>query len=338
MSSRQDRVRNDNRMPARPMSAIRNAKSAAPRRRSAPCHQRVARARFTARSLCDRGQRINGATFAARARESVAFARATRSMRNPPATISSTLRAVVTRVLHPRFFFANDGVSNDPIYPFLREYAWHGIVVEPLAPMLDELRRNYRDFPGIVLEHAAIAATPRPFHYLPASAGYERTWTKQVGTLNPGALAQTIDRMRTYEFDGPVPADLERSVATVEVPCLTFEALMAKHRVEQVDFLSIDAESADYEIFCSIDLDRWRPTILCIETGDMSEHERADFERRVRAAGYVFLEPFDFLTGVYVQRAAAPRWHAVTRLRRRVGARLRGALQPQGELVKKAPR
>src|SRR5262249_23534355 len=254
----------------------------------------------------------------------------TRPMSNPPATISATLRAVVTRVVHPRFFFvnigANDGVSNDPIYPFLPEYDWRGIVVEPLAPMIEELRRNYRDFPGIVFEQAAIAATPRPFHSLPASAGYERTWTKQVGTLNPAALAKTIDRMRTYEFDGPVPAGLERSVATVEVPCLTFEALMTKHRVERVDFLSIDAESADYEIFCSIDLDRWRPAILCIETGDMRAVEHADFERRARGAGYLFLEPFDFLTGIYVQRAVAARWRGVTRLRHRIGAGLRGAL------------
>ena len=62
-------------------------------------------------------------------------------MSNLPATISATLRAVVRRVVHPRFFFvnigANDGVSNDLIYPFLREYAWSGIVVEPLAPMLN---------------------------------------------------------------------------------------------------------------------------------------------------------------------------------------------------------
>src|SRR5262249_56046547 len=102
---------------------------------------------------------------------------------------SATLRAVVTRVVHPRFFFvnigANDGVSNDPIYPFLREYGWSGIVVEPLAPMLEELRRNYHDIPGIVFEQAAIAATPRPFHYLPASAGYEPTFTNQVRPLNP---------------------------------------------------------------------------------------------------------------------------------------------------------
>jgi FkbM family methyltransferase len=251
-------------------------------------------------------------------------------MGSPAAAISPTLRAAVTRALHPGFFFvnigANDGVSNDPIYPFLREHSWHGIVVEPLGPLLEELRSNYRDFPGIIFEQAAIVAAPRPFYYLPASSGYQRTWTKQVGTLNPASLVKTIGLMRVHQFDGPVPPGLEQSVASIEVPCLTFHALMEKHRVERVDFLSIDAESADYEIFCSIDLARWRPRILCIETGDMGEAERADFERRVRAAGYVFLEPFDFLTGVYVQRAVAPRWHTVSRLRRRIGARVREAL------------
>src|SRR5262245_27368062 len=175
-------------------------------------------------------------------------------MGNPAAAISPRLRAAVTRALHPGFFFvnigANDGVSNDPIYPFLREHAWRGIVVEPFAPLLEELRSNYRDFSGIIFEQAAIAAAPRPFYYLPVSSGYERTWTKQVGTLNPASLVKTIGLMRAHEFDGPVPAGLEQSVASVEVTCLTFDALMEKHRVERGDALGLEVVSSNHDIAC----------------------------------------------------------------------------------------
>src|SRR5262245_2272082 len=110
-------------------------------------------------------------------------------MSNPLARVPPLLHAVIRRASGPDWFFvnigANDGVSNDPVYPFLREYGWRGIAVEPLTPRFEELQRNYAPFPGVALERAAIAPQPRPFYYLSAGAGYERTWTKQVGTLDP---------------------------------------------------------------------------------------------------------------------------------------------------------
>jgi FkbM family methyltransferase len=249
-------------------------------------------------------------------------------MPNAPAQISRVFRTAVRRAQHPDFFFvnigANDGVSNDPIYPFLCEYGWRGIAVEPLEPVFAELERNYQRFPGVILERAAVAPEPRPFYFIPATTRYERTWTKQVGTLDPGFLRRAIDLMRTYEFEGPVPPGLEQSITPVEVPCLTFAALMEKHRVERVDFVNIDAEGVDYEIVRTIDLARWRPQILCLETADMSEAQRDDLGRRFAAHGYVFLEPFDMSSSVYVRRAIAP--GVAARGLRRVRAGMRAAL------------
>jgi FkbM family methyltransferase len=247
-------------------------------------------------------------------------------MSNPLATTSPHLRAIIDRVNRDGFFFvnigANDGVSNDIVYPFLREYGWRGIVVEPLAAVFEELKRNYRDFPGIVFEHAAVAASPRPFHYISTKGGYEHAWTKQVGTLNPEYLLKTIDLLRTYEFQGPVPAGLEQAVETVEVPCLTFEALMRKHQVNRVDFLNIDAESVDYEIFCSIDFSRYRPYVICIETSEMTEEQRADLERRLSQLDYAFLEPFDIFSKVYAKRALLPAPSRMATLRDKLKGRL----------------
>src|SRR5262245_26243946 len=247
-------------------------------------------------------------------------------MPGSPATVSSLLRAVVRRAHRADFFFvnigANDGVSNDPIYPFLRDYGWRGIAVEPLEPLFAELARNYAEFPGVVLERAAIAPEPRPFYYIPAEAGYERTWTRQVGTLDPRFLEKTIRLMRAYEFDGPVPAGLEQAVVRIDVPCLSFDQLMAKHGAERVDFINIDAEGLDYEIACTIDLARWRPAIFCIETPDMDAEQVRALQRRLAMHGYVFLEPFDLFSSVYVLRALAP--GPLSRAARRLRTRVRG--------------
>lgn len=251
-------------------------------------------------------------------------------MSNPPANISSTLRAIVERVNREDFFFvnvgANDGVSNDIVYPFIRDYGWRGIVVEPLGLMFEELQRNYQGFSGIIFEHAAIAAKPRPFYYVPPESGYEHTWTHQVGTLNPEYLLKTIDLLRTYQFNGPVPAGLEQAVRPVEVPCLTFEGLMRKHGVQRVDFLNIDAESADYEIFCSIDFSRYRPHVMCVETSEMTSEQRADFDRRIAELDYAFVEPFDAWAGIYAKRKLLTRMDHVRGIRSRLRSGFRRIL------------
>lgn len=245
-----------------------------------------------------------------------------------PAPVSGWLRNAVRRAQTADFFFvnigANDGVSNDPIYPFLLRYPWRGIAVEPLPARFAELERNYRRFPAVALERAAISPAPRPFYHLPARAGYERTWTKQVGTLDPEFLRRAIRLMRAWELDGPVPDGLEEAIERLDVPCLSFDDLMAKHGATRVDFLNIDAEGLDYEIASSIDLERWRPAIVCLETADMSPGQQDDLDARLRSRGYVFLEPFDLFSSVYVRPGLGP--GPLRRARRGLRAAVRRAI------------
>src|SRR5690349_14899041 len=102
---------------------------------------------------------------------------------------SPTLDVALQRFLHPDFFFvnigANNGVDNDPIYPFIRRYGWRGIVVEPVAYIFAELCRNYREFAGIVFEHAAITPTPEAtwFFHIAERPGDALPFERQVGSL-----------------------------------------------------------------------------------------------------------------------------------------------------------
>lgn len=125
----------------------------------------------------------------------------------------------------------------------------------------------------------------------------------QIGSLDKEYVLKTIALMRKYEFQGPVPAELENSVVSVEVPCLTFDELMEKYAVERVDFLNIDAEGCDYELFCSIDLGRYRPAVLCLETVELSESQDREVRGRLEELGYRFLERFDLYSEIFLLSA-----------------------------------
>ncbi|MFN8641689.1 MAG: FkbM family methyltransferase [Candidatus Binatia bacterium] len=214
------------------------------------------------------------------------------------------LPGLLERLHRPDFFFvnigANDGVSNDPIHPFLRRYGWRGIAVEPVGYICDELRRNYADLPGVIVEHAAVTSTPRPLCFVPPEAT-RHGFVRQVGSLHPDYLEKTIALMRLYEFAGPVEADLERHIQRVEVPCFTFEELLTRHRVRHIDFLNIDAEQCDFEILSMIDFTRWRPSVLCIETSEFTEEQDLRARQLLHLAGYAYLEPFDIFSEVFVR-------------------------------------
>jgi len=217
---------------------------------------------------------------------------------------TAQLPLVVDRLNHPDFFFvnigANDGISGDPIYPFLVKYGWHGIAVEPLGYLCDELRTNYAQFEGVVVEHAAITATPRPFYFIAPDAT-EASFVRQIGSLHRDYIEKTIALFRKYEFEGPVRDGLERSIRQLDVPCLTFEQLLAKHDVQQIDFLNIDAEQSDFEILTMIDFTRWRPSILCLEMSEFSDAQKVRAGEVLRLSGLEYLEPFDPFSMVFVR-------------------------------------
>ncbi len=214
------------------------------------------------------------------------------------------LPGVIERFLRPDFFFvnigANDGISNDPIYPYLQRYRWRGIAVEPLGYVCDDLRRNYAGFDGVIVEHAAVAATPRPLYFVPPAAS-DMAFVRQIGSLHAPYVEKSIGLMRICRFEGDIPEGLESRVERVDVPCLTFEELMRKHAVQRVDFLNIDAEHSDFEILSMIDFARWRPNVLCLETSEFNEGQRAQVAERLVRAGYRFLESFDHFSVIYVQ-------------------------------------
>src|SRR6266481_6003650 len=74
---------------------------------------------------------------------------------NPQSRLSFDLEFVIAHLMLQKkdlFFIqigANDGVSNDPLYKFVIEYGWAGILVEPLPQVFEVLRRNYADKPNL---------------------------------------------------------------------------------------------------------------------------------------------------------------------------------------------
>jgi FkbM family methyltransferase len=176
---------------------------------------------------------------------------------------------------------ANDGVTNDPIYPFATRHGWRGVLVEPQAEIFSKLERNYAGVDGVSFVNAAIGA-----------ADGEQTFFKIRQTDDPHASAAGFptqlaslrkESVLSQTKFVPNVADL---VEEVRVPVLTFDTLMRKVGASRVDVLVIDTEGYDAPILRSIDIERIKPAIVQYEHHFMSKAEQMEIAARFRDAGY----------------------------------------------------
>jgi FkbM family methyltransferase len=209
----------------------------------------------------------------------------------------SELDRALQPYLRPDFFFVNvgasDGVTNDPIYPFIERYGWHGLAIEPVPHVFERPEQNYAHLTDSVdLVQAAVSEAELPIWYVADGTGLEDRFVTQISSLDRSRLEQTLRELK--QFTPPehvadpdeLPFDHPSRIRSFRPRCVAFNDLMAAHGVERIDFLNIDAEGLDYQILASIDVGRYLPTVLCIEIQSLDSDERARLRQYLRDLGY----------------------------------------------------
>jgi FkbM family methyltransferase len=156
---------------------------------------------------------------------------------------------------------------------------WSGVTVEPV-PAYAELHR--RDRPRDTLVRAAVTREPGDvvLHVIPDSG---------LSTLVDGVSAEHERRGLAHE-DVTVPgvrlADLVEDAGLADQP---------------VHFLLVDVEGAEGDVLAGVDLTRWRPWVLVVESTapNSTEQTHGAWEPQVLAAGYR-LCLFDGVSRFYV--------------------------------------
>ncbi len=195
---------------------------------------------------------------------------------------------VVAAATRPDLFFiqigSNDGSVRDPIYQFVRQHQWHGILVEPIKYYFDRLRANYAGIPHLIFENVAISdrMQTREFYRVQEGLRHVPQWCEGLGSFYKDVI---------LKHQWAIP-DIERLIVTERVQCIAFADLLRKHRVRQVDLLLIDTEGYDYEIIRQIDFQAITPAVLMYEHRHLKADERIACEKTLRDLGYSLAHRF----------------------------------------------
>jgi FkbM family methyltransferase len=217
------------------------------------------------------------------------------------------LYRAVKHLLKDDFFIlnigANDGVDNDPIHPFLVMFPrWRGICIEPVHYNFEQLTFNYRNFPAIKLVQAAIGQEQKPLYYVDERACCDMNFVSQCCSFDREYVLKTLAELRAFRPD-IVSDDAERYlIADTSIPCLRLNQFLQDEGVEQVDFLNIDVEGHDYDVFMEFDIARFKPAIICVESAGFNEEKRAAFNKIMSDNNYQFLAIFGLFSQFFIKR------------------------------------
>ena len=172
---------------------------------------------------------------------------------------------------------ANDGVFGDPLRPYVLTRGWKGLLVEPQIDVFLKLKKNYVECgERLVFENLAISFEDKLTLYLPPAdmSGRDQTYAESIVSNNAKVIARQI---------GTSPANLRR----IEVPALTLDALFEKHGIEELDLLQIDAEGYDWQVLQTMNLSRFKPHLIQLESGHLSRDSLTAVARHLNANGYL---------------------------------------------------
>lgn len=194
----------------------------------------------------------------------------------------------------PDIFFvqigANDGKTADPVTEIIHKYRLHGLLVEPQPNIFKQLIKNYKDHPQLTFENSLIAAQngTENFYAIRDDGQYKLPmWCYQIASLDREKM---MDLLSSQKQDLHLPTDIESLIETIPLPALTFQTLLEKHRVNQVDLLVIDTIGYDFEIIKMIPFDAIKPAIINFEHSLLSLDDQKECFAFLANLGYSLIQ------------------------------------------------
>lgn len=151
---------------------------------------------------------------------------------------------------------ACDGISFDPIYPFLSQHPnqVEGLVIEPLPDLYEQLKVNYRHCPNVEAINTAI---------------HNKLETLTLYRVDPTKLDQVPSSAIGITSSDPehhlALGIKEELMQKVEVPCCSLMKLVEDKNLGDIDLLLIDTEGYDFEILKRINFSIFKPHVIRFE-------------------------------------------------------------------------
>ena len=160
-------------------------------------------------------------------------------------------------------FFLDIGASepialNNTI--FFERLGWNGIAIEPMKEVYDDLVKHRK----CICENVAISSTNEVRKFLSISGK-----AQMLSGLLEGYDVHHLFGVITEVIAAGEAND--RLVSIIDMSCVTLASLLEKHRVEHVDYMSLDVEGKELDILKTIDFDAVNIRCMSVENNNKAQ-------------------------------------------------------------------
>ena len=147
---------------------------------------------------------------------------------------------------------ANNG--KDEVFDFINQNRFNielAILIEPIPFIINDLKDQYKELDNISIENIAINDDPNSKHltlYYIENSNYE------VSSFNK-------EHVIVHK-----PKDEINEIKFLDIPCMTFNNIMEKYSLINLDYLFIDTEGLDTYIINSIDFKKYNIKNISFES------------------------------------------------------------------------
>ena len=180
---------------------------------------------------------------------------------------------------------AHDGKSLSNTFFYEKALNWSGLCIEPLPKVFKQLKQNRS---CILVEGAAWKEdTTKQFRIV---EGYPETLSGFIDTYPDAHQKRIADEI----------ALMGGSSVDVDIKCFDVTKLLLKHKLTEINFLSIDVEGSELDILDSIDYDKIKIDVILAEN-NYGDSRLASFleTKGYELVGRISIDDVYILRGVY---------------------------------------
>ena len=186
---------------------------------------------------------------------------------------------------------ANDGVTNDPVFSLIQRFAESALLIEPQPSLIPPLRENYANFEGtLVVENMAVTLEEGSMKLYELTALAGEKYHAATGFNPTGIAANRSEHLEKHllEYEVVAPDELSSAIRWEEVPSRPLGKILESNGFDNIDFLQIDTEGADWLVLQT--LGHHFPPVINFEWVHLDPHEWAECCEWMAANCYVWFK------------------------------------------------
>lgn len=190
---------------------------------------------------------------------------------------------------------ANDGKQSDPFRESIINHKIKSYPLEPIPDFYNMLKDNYSEYDWVKCFNVEITTEDgeKEITYIPKINELPE-WTQGLGsfdiTKNFLGEGKGGKNLNTDYSTSELYKKVKENIKKITVKTNTLETFIQSQNISRIDFYLSDTEGFDWIIFNQLNLEKFNPKVIFMETHTLDEYENSLIDAKLTLNGYTILD------------------------------------------------